>query len=571
MSISSVSDPVTAPDIPSPETPKPLGRRLVDAGIISDEQLKQALREQKAQETYLGKTLVNLEMLDPSLLAGFLALDAQSCAFGETDWCIEPEVIRLVPYTLAHQYDVLPLHRDRDRLIVAMAAPINTVGIDAVERLTGLRTDAVVAPHLSIIDAIEQQYSRTGLIDDTIQQLTTPVDKPVEDDSGFLAAMTLLCNQIVFVGLQQGATHIHVEPDEFVMRVRLRVLGILREAVVIPMTLHSMLISRLKQMANLDADERHIPQEGSMVFDLADRSIQLHVCTLPTQWGEYIDLKLLATSSIQHPLSSLGLATRDQKTVQSLVARAYGMIVIAGPSGCGKTATLYAALQQINAREKSIVTIEDPIEHRLSWVRQMQVNVDRGLTYSSGLRALLRQNPDVAVIGELRDTETADLAARAASTGHLVLTTLNSNDAIGAVQQLIELGLEPSRVCSTVAAVISQRLVRCICADCKVPDENPDAAFDQLNLTTSKPYPLTLWHGEGCARCSGSGYYGRQAIYEVFILDDAVHGPIVSGPDFGMVRRLAGEKGMRSLVDDGFKKALQGVTTVAEVMRVTSA
>ena len=565
----SVTDETTTSLLESSEIAKPLGRRLVDAGIISEHQLDVALQEQQQQGTYLGKTLVTLGFVGPDVLAGFLALDAQSRVFGENDWCIDLDVIRTVPYELARQFDILPLHRDQDTLMIAMAIPFNTVAIDALERATGLRTDAVAAPHQAIVNAIEQQYSRTGLIDDTMDVLTHGLEESDDDPQG-VPAVIVLCNQIISLGIQRGASDIHVEPDESIVRVRMRVHGVLSQVLVIPKTVQLQLMECLKDMANLNISETRVPQTGTLVFHVEEKSVELAVSTLATPWGESLDMRILTKSSVRFPVSSLGLSTKDQKKFLSLAERTYGLVLVTGPSGSGKTSTIYAVLEHVNAKEKCVFTIEDPIEHRLSWVRQTQVNVALGMTFPVGLRALLRQEPEIVFVGEIRDSETADLATRAALTGSLVFSTMHANDAVGAMPRLIDLGVDPMRVANTVVAVIAQRLVRGICPECKVPHETPDRAFGRLNLARVKPNPLTLWRGAGCSTCAGSGYRGRHAIQEMFIVDDSCHDPIVHGPDVGKLRHLAQEGGMRSLLDDGFTKALQGLTTIEEVIRVTN-
>ena len=348
----------------------------------------------------------------------------------------------------------------------------------------------------------------------------------------------------------------------------MRVDGILHQEVLMPKSLQPALTARFKLMAGLNVTEKRVPQDGRISFSLGSRDLDLRVSTLPTHFGESIVLRVLDKSNVKLQFPALGLSPQDEKTVRSLITRPHGIILVTGPTGSGKTTTLYTALSAIDAQEKSVFTLEDPIEYQMPLVRQTQVNPEVGMTFAAGLRALLRQDPDVILVGEVRDKETADLAFRAAMTGHLVFSTLHTIDAVGAIPRLLDMGVEPFLIPSALLAVVGQRLVRCICPYCKVPLEDPTALLRSHNIDPFPEEPTQLWEGKGCDACLQSGYLGRRGIYEILVLNDQLHGPIQRGPNIPEIRLLARKAGMKSMFEDGLLKAGQGVTTIQEVMRV---
>jgi len=367
------------------------------------------------------------------------------------------------------------------------------------------------------------------------------------------------------------ASDIHFEPEEKTMRIRMRIDGILYQDVLVPKSMQSPVIARLKIMASLDVTEQRLPQDGRATVYAGRREINLRVSSLPTAHGENLVLRILDSAAQGVNLLGLGFAPRDYELFREAVHRPHGVVLITGPTGSGKTTTLYAVLKEITSLEVSTFTLEDPIEYRMPLVRQTQIKEEIGLTFSTGLRALLRQDPDIILVGECRDTETATLMVRAALTGHLVFSTLHTNDAAGAIPRLIDMGVEPYLLPASLVAVLAQRLVRTICPDCKRPVEDPAAVFAELNLEPPADQPLCLWKGAGCQECKHSGYRGRQAIFELMTLDHRFHDPIVRRAGAPEYFRLAREKGMRSMFEDGLRQVLAGNTTIEEVLEATRA
>lgn len=547
---------------------KLLGTQLLDAGLISADQLDLALREQGRLGTFLGEALVNLGFVSQEHLSSFLAQSTHSKVLGEEEWDPDPAAVRLVPYELARRFRALPLHQKGDILTVAIVDTYNVVAIDALERATGLHVEVVAASPQKIVDAIDREYARGGQINDTVDQLLAKGVTNFGDDSKAEGPMILLCNQIITMAIQSRATDIHIEPGEKVMRVRTRVDGILRQEVLMPKQLQAPVIARLKLMANMNVTEKRTPQDGRLTFKLDQSEVDLRVSTLPTAFGESVVLRILDKSTITLDLGALGFSTRNQEIFEATIDRPHGIILVTGPTGSGKTTTLYTALGYIDAMVKSIFTLEDPIEYQLALIRQTQVNPDIGMTFPAGLRAILRQDPDVLLVGEIRDRETAELAIQAALTGHLVFSTLHTNDAVGSIPRLIDLGVEPFILASSLVAVLGQRLVRCICKECKVEREHPELLLGELGIATTDDVPRKLWKGEGCKACSYSGYRGRMGIHEVLSIDERFHDPIIKGPDMARIAELGREIGMKTMAEDGIEKALKGETTIEEVLRV---
>ena len=444
----------------------------------------------------------------------------------------------------------------------------NVVAIDHVEKLTGLTVSVVTAPESDIVEALARHYSQGRSINDTIDLIMSQGIAPEEGEAVGESPMVRLVEQIIALGIKQGATDIHIEPDEKILRVRQRVDGILRQEVLVPKRIQPALIARIKLVAGLNITEKRVPQDGRIKFLYGQTEVDLRVSTLPTNHGESVVLRILDTASVRLELKTLGFSDTDKDGLTRLIEQPYGMVLVTGPTGSGKTTTLYAALAQVNGTQRSIFTLEDPIEYSIPNVRQTQVRPDVGMDFAAGLRALLRQDPDVILIGEIRDTETAKLATRAALTGHLVLSTLHTNTAVGVIPRLVDMGVEPYLLPPSLAAAIGQRLVRRICEHCKQPLPNPEAVLERLQLNIELPAQPELWHGEGCDECNGSGYSGRQTIYEMLILNDDFHDAIIDGAHSVELERLAKASGMRTMLEDGINKALAGTTTVQEVIRV---
>jgi type IV pilus assembly protein PilB len=546
-----------------------LGTSLLQDGWITQEQLDLAIRESKRKGVMLGQALIGLGFITEKVLAHYLAEGTQTDLVDLSSTFIPPEILDLVPYDLATQFQVLPIQKRGNVLNLAMADPLNIVAVDTIESRTGLNVNTHTAPAQELIEAIERHYAHRESIKQLLDELMAKGISDLGEDGSREAPMIRLCNQLITAGIQSRVTDIHVEPDEYYLRVRMRIDGVLTQEILIPKPLQAPLTARFKLMANLNLTEKRSPQDGRIPFTLGTRRIDLRVSTLPTNFGESIVLRILDKGALKLEFQALGFTPNDQARIESLIQRPHGIILVTGPTGSGKTTTLYTALRHVNAKEKSVFTLEDPIEYQMPLIRQTQVNPEIGMTFAAGLRALLRQDPDVILVGEIRDQETADLAMRAALTGHLVFSTLHTNDAMGAIPRLIDMGVEAFLLASALTAVIGQRLVRCICPGCKV--ERPDASTALADLRVELPEGVLprLWMGTGCHACGQTGYKGRSGIYEIIHVTDELHAPIVHGPDMGGIRAIIRREGMPTMFDDGIMKALQGVTTLEEVLRVT--
>lgn len=555
-------------DTASPTKTKPLGQRLLEAGFLTEDQLSLALRELQRLGGHLGETLINLGFITQDVLSAFLAQQTASAVIDLANVYVEREVLDLVPYELAKRLPTLPIKRVGDVLTVALVNTMDVVAVDTLERKTGLVVNVVSAPLTTLLDAVDQFYAQSGTIDETVDQLLRQGLEQLEEGSGIEAPMIRLCNQIISLAIKDRATDIHIEPDEKILRVRLRVDGVLRQEVLMPKQLQAPVIARFKLMANLNVTEKRLPQDGHITFTAGHRPVDLRISSLPTSFGESVVMRILDKSSVKHEMVALGLSERNQTIFEQAMKRTHGIVLVTGPTGSGKNATLYTGLQAINTEERSVFTLEDPIEYELPLVRQTQINSDIGMTFPVGLRALLRQDPDVIMVGEIRDRETAELSIRAAFTGHLVLSTLHTNDAIGALPRLMDMGVEPFLLPPSLIAIIGQRLIRRLCDHCK--SERPDAELVLQAAEVKVPPGMSprLWEGKGCELCGGSGYRGRIGIFEILAFDERYHEAILHGPDLKEIARLAKEAGMRTMIEDGIDKALNGVTTVEEVLRV---
>lgn len=546
---------------------KPLGQRLVELGYITDAQLNLALREKNRNGGYLGEVLVNLGFVSQDVMTNSLALETQTRVVNVLQTVVDDEVLALVPYELAKQYKLLPISLKDDVLTVALADAINVVAIDSIEKKTGLQVEIVSAAEADILEALERHYAQGSSIEDTVEALLRSDVVDGENDASE-STMPRLVDQIIALGIKSSATDIHIEPDAKIIRVRMRVDGILRQEVLVPALLLPALTARIKLMSGLDITEKRVPQDGRLKFLFGRREVDLRVSSLPTNHGESIVMRILESAETRPSFDQLGLSVMDRKKVTSVVNQPFGMVLVTGPTGSGKTTTLYSALGEIDALQRSVFTLEDPIEYSMPMVRQTQIKNDIGMTFAKGLRSLLRQDPDVILVGEIRDQETAQLATRAALTGHLVFSTLHTNDAVGTIPRLVDMGIERYLLPSALSTIIGQRLIRSICDHCKEEISNADALLERLNITEIPDAEVRLWSGKGCEKCRGSGYKGRIAIYEVLSVTDEFQDPIVNGASTTELGALAKASGMTTMLQDGLLKAFDGKTTVGEVLRV---
>lgn len=547
----------------SPRVSKPVGQRLVEAGLLTESQLDLALREQKRSGGFLGQVVVALGFVNEEDVTAVLADEHNVDMVVVKDIEISPDVLDLVSYDTAKHHRVIPLSREDGLLTVVFADALDVVAQDMVERESKHTIKVVTAPEAQILEAIERNYSRTSSINDTIEQVLSGDSLDYSDEE---SPMVRLVDQIFATSIKCKATDIHLQPEERNMRIRLRVDGILREEIVIPKVIQSAVLARVKLLANLDITEKRVPQDGRIRFTFGSGYVDLRVSTLPTNHGESIVMRILDGGAVQLSLGELGFSPTDLSRIEKAISHPYGMILVTGPTGSGKTTTLYTALGTIDRKERSIFTLEDPIEYTLPLIRQTQVQSEVGMDFAAGLRALLRQDPDVILVGEIRDAETAELATRAALTGHLVFSTLHTNSAVGVIPRLIDMGIDRYLLPSALVGIVGQRLLRKLCSVCRKEVDGTDPLLQDGELT---PEPgSSHWEAVGCDACSGQGYSGRIAVYEVLLLDESFHDVILGGGVEAQMVELAKASGMTSMFDDGIDKAKQGLTTVTEVLRV---
>ncbi len=555
----------------SSSTAPRLGDWLLDQGHINQTQLDLALREQKRKGGMLGEVVVQLGFVSEQVMAEFLASKTQGEIVDLAKAQIPSEVIQLVPELIAKRFCAIPLSIDQGVLRVAISDPLNVLAFDALEQATQMRVELVAAGEGQTLQAIDHHYAKgerlDTLVDELLQMGTETLANATESD----APMIRLADRIINEAAVMGASDIHIQPEEKYLRVRWRKDGILQPGYLMPKELQPALTARFKILGKMDIADTRRPQGGRCTVTAAGRELGLRLSSLPTSFGESIVMRLLDKANIKLDFDRLGMLPEMEAQFRELLLRPHGIILVTGPTGSGKTTTLYTALSQINASEKSVFTLEDPVEYQLPLVRQTQIVEAVGLTFAEGLRTLLRQDPDVILIGETRDAETAQLMVRAALTGHLVFSTLHTNDAPGSVPRLIDLGAEGYLLAPTLAGVVGQRLVRKLCTQCRVPVPNPEKILQKIQFTPPPDLPPTLWEAKGCPACQ-LGYAGRVGVYELFAPEENCQALITEGVDSNQLRECAQEHaGFRPMMHDGVLKALRGLTTISEVMRVTMA
>ncbi len=544
---------------------KRLGDRLLDAGLISANQLELALREQKRGGKLIGTVLQDLGFITGPALSAFLAKDAQTPTVDLAKIPFDPAVLDLLPFAFCKEAGVVPIARTADTLTLVMADPFNVVAIDQVEQMTQLRVEVLNAALPDILDKLNSANDRAGSLDKTIDELMAIGGSNGDDDSS--APMVRAIDQLISEAVRKSSSDIHLEPDEKSLRIRMRHDGVLRPFMMVPKDLQEPFTARIKVLANLDVSETRLPQDGRFSITVGRRELNLRVSCLPTIYGESIVMRILDSGALLMELSSMGMRAEDEAKLAKACARPHGIVLVTGPTGSGKTTTLYTALNSVNRHERAVFTLEDPIEYRLPYIRQTPINEKIGLTFSTGLRTLLRQDPDVLLVGETRDKDTAQLMARAALTGHLVFSSLHTNDSFGAIPRLIDLGVEPFLLPATLHLIVAQRLVRRLCPVCRKVVEDPAATLRSFNLPVPTDHEPTLWKATGCAECHNQGYRGRVAIFEVLEIDDA-YLPLLPEGNSEKIKALARERGMPLLFDDGLRRAFRGDTTLEEVYRV---
>jgi general secretion pathway protein E len=552
--------------------------KLLASGKVSADDLRKIHRVQLERSEPLERLLVELGFLSEDDLMALVAEHYGAPIIGSRDFPQEPPAIAGINPGFFRQARLCPLAIDDGRLLVAMADPGDLYVIEAMEKATGLRLALHLARERDILDALNVYYADGATGERTNGNEVGEVEYLEEDqedvehlrDLASEAPVIRLVNMIIARALEQRASDIHIEPFEKELRIRYRIDGILHDIDAPPRKLQAALISRVKLMAKLNIAERRLPQDGRIKLRMLGREIDLRVSTLPTLYGESVVLRILDRSSIIVSLDSLGFPGDTLVTFDQLINRPYGLILVTGPTGSGKTTSLYGALDKINSPDKKIITIEDPVEYQLRGVNQIHVKPQIGLTFANGLRSIVRQDPDVIMVGEIRDYETAEIAVQSALTGHLVFSTLHTNDAAGAISRLLEMGVEDYLLASSLLGVMAQRLVRTLCLHCRRPVESGGAIVDPRGTTNGESAsPRAVYEAHGCDECAMTGYRGRSGIFELLSVGEGVRQLILKRASADMVKSRAVAEGMRTLRDDGWRKVAEGTTTVAEVLRVT--
>ena len=564
-----------------------IGELLVRENLISTDQLREAQKDQRSTGKRLAYSLTKLGILQETELTDFLSKQYGVPSITLDDFEIDPNVISLVPREVAMKHVLIPVQQAGNSLIVAMADPSNIYAIDDVKFMTGLHIEPVVSTDAAIEASIERYYNKKAEEVASYQEVLgdleldeIEVEDALEDDFSLVdsqneaeqAPVVKLCNLILVNAISKGASDIHIEPYEKSYRVRYRIDGVLHHEMNPPLKLKNAITSRFKIMSNLDIAERRLPQDGRIKIKLSrGREMDFRVSCLPTLYGEKLVLRLLDKDNLQLDMLKLGFEDGPLRDFKEAIHRPYGMCLVTGPTGSGKTTTLYSALSELNDDEVNISTAEDPVEFNLMGINQVQMHDDIGLNFAAALRSFLRQDPDIIMVGEIRDFETAEIAVKAALTGHLVLSTLHTNDAPSTVNRLLNMGVEPFLVTASVNLIVAQRLARRICKDCKKPDTEvtvemlTDAGMKPAEAKQCKPM-----RGKGCKTCGDTGYKGRVALYEVMLLKDALKDLILQGASTSELKQEAIRLGMNTLRRSGLNKINEGMTTLEEIVRVTA-
>jgi len=550
-----------------------IAAQLLEAGLIDQAGLTKAQDIQKKDGGTLGSVLVRTGAIDEATYTAFLGKIYNLPVVDMDKVDIDMECIDLVPGEVASKFQVLPISRRGRVMLVAMANPSNIFAIDDIKFITGLDVQPAVAGEIGIKKAIDRFYATTdslAAIMEGIEEDIELVEDADEDDitgqEGQNAPVVKLVNTLLAEAVRMGASDIHIEPYEKAMRVRYRIDGVLHEVMEPPIKLKNAIISRLKIMSELDIAERRIPQDGRIKLKIGDKKVDLRVSTLPCIFGEKVVMRILDKGNLNLDLADFGMEERAIQDIYKAIAAPFGMVLVTGPTGSGKTTTLYSCLSKLNNPDLNIMTAEDPVEYNIDGINQVQVKEEVGLTFASALKAFLRQDPNIVMVGEIRDLETGSIATKAALTGHLVLSTLHTNDAPSTVNRMIDMGIEPFLVASSTLLIMAQRLVRRICGGCK---EEVDLSDDVLRDIGLEP-GTAVYRGKGCNKCGGTGYAGRQGLYEVMPVTPTIRDLILDRAATNEIQQTARRQGMLTLREDGLIKVRKGITTIEEVLRETA-
>jgi type IV pilus assembly protein PilB len=559
-----------------------IGELLVRQKLISLQQLRKAQEEQRKEGTSLGYALAKMGFVSDKQITDFLSQQYRVQAVDLREYEIDPEVLKLIPHEMCERHRILPVSRAGSSLIVAMADPSNLNAIDDIKFTTGYNVEPVVASEAAIVEAIERYYNQeTNISYDEIMDGFDETEIEFAEDEGEEGGLDLerasedapvvrLCNAIMLSAIKKGASDIHMEPYEKVLRVRYRIDGVLHDEMHPPLKLKNAISSRFKIMASLDIAERRLPQDGRIKLKLGKgREMDFRVNCLPTIWGEKICMRLLDKGNLQLDMTKLGFEQAALEDFKEAIYKPFGMVLVTGPTGSGKTTSLYSALSELNKISTNISTAEDPVEYNLMGINQVQMHDDIGLNFAAALRAFLRQDPDIIMVGEIRDFETAEIAVKAALTGHLVLSTLHTNDAPSTVSRLLNMGIEPFLVTASLNLILAQRLARKICTECKVDTEVDIEVLRDIGFSEEQIARGPLKRGTGCRACGDTGYKGRIALYEVMPMKDKFKEMILQGSSAAELKQAMIQENVLTLRMAAINKCLDGVTTIDEVLRCT--
>ena len=566
---------------------KKIGEILVDAGLITNTQLEEALIISKKTGARLGRALVNTGVVTEEGIAHALAHQFNIPYVSLSGVIIEPQIIKLIPEALARRYKVIPFTKEGNAIRVAMFDPLDVFATDDLKKISGCQILPSVTTERDIQKAIDQYYGAAGSMEEIarriegaeIELLKGEEDMPekLERIAG-KASVIQLVNLIISQAVAERASDIHIEPsglrteaggrDEDVLRVRMRVDGVLHEMSNLPLKLHPAVLSRVKILGGLDIAEKRLPQDGRFNIKVGNSDIDIRLSTLPIIFGEKAVMRLLDKTSLLLKLEELTPFPDTLEILKKMVKKPFGMILLTGPTGSGKTTTAYTILSMINSIDKNIVTVEDPVEYKLKIINQVQVNIKVGITFANALRHILRQDPDIVMIGEIRDRETAEIAIHAALTGHLVISTIHTNNAIGTITRLIDMGIEPFLISSAITCLVGQRLIRGICQKCKVSYQPSPNMLKELGIPVAEKIPA-FYKGQGCAACKGSGLKGRLGIFETLLINEDIRKLILEKSDAGKILEASIKHGFKTLRHEGIRAVLNGYTTIEEVLQAT--
>jgi type IV pilus assembly protein PilB len=557
-----------------------IAQQLLDARLIDEAALLKAQQQQKQTGGTLSANLVKSGAISEESLLEFLSRHYGVASVDLRTVEPDPTLTKLLPADVATRFMALPVARSGRRLVVALANPNNIFAIDDIKFITGYDVEARVGSEAMIKKCLDKAYDSAGTMADVMkgieEDLSVVEEEEAPDSDAALSAadeapIVKLVNSLIADAVRKGASDIHIEPYEKMMRVRFRIDGVMQEMMAPPFKFKAAIISRLKIMAELDIAERRVPQDGRIKIKVLNRTIDLRVSSLPTIFGEKIVMRILDKGNLNIDLEKLGFEPASMKEFTSAIANPYGMVLVTGPTGSGKTTTLYSALSRVNTPEVNVMTAEDPVEYNLDGINQVLVHEDIGLTFSAALKAFLRQDPNIIMVGEIRDLDTASIAVKAALTGHLVLSTLHTNDAPSAIGRMVDMGIEPFLVASSINLVLAQRLVRKVCGACRKQIKLSEETMRELQMDPKDAAKATFFEGQGCVECNNTGYRGRAGVYEVMPMTPKLRELVLERSSAGEIKKLAINEGMLTLRRDALEKLKRGVTSTEEVLKETAA